>query len=70
MSLSRQSRSTSASGLIVVGLWEAAVHWHAVGFTLPLAIGLALFNVSFALGLLRRNPAPRVARTARLPGSF
>lgn len=56
----------AGSALIVVDFWEAAMHWHAVEFTLPLAIGLALFN-----GLLRAETrTPRVARTARLPGSF
>jgi len=61
----------AGSALIVVGLLEAAVRWRAVEFTLPLAIGLALFNVSFALGLLRAETrAPHVARTAGLPGRF
>ena len=61
----------AGSALIVVGLLEVVVHWHAVEVTLPLAVGLALMNVSFALGLLRAETrTPRVPGTAGLPGRF
>ncbi len=58
----------AGSAAIIVGLLQAAVRWHVVAFTLPLAIGLALFNISFALGLLRAET--RTARATRLPGRF
>ena len=60
----------AGSALIAVGFLKAAVHWQLAAFTLPLAIGLALFNVSFGLGLLRIETPPPRSRPAHLPGKM